>query len=47
LVDYLFQFNVHAQYASEDPEFGTEATNVSGEEAYARYSSVAGDPFVE
>ncbi len=38
----LFRFNARAQYQPEDPEFGTPAANVSGEEAYARYAATAG-----
>jgi uncharacterized protein (DUF1330 family) len=41
----LFQFNARAQYQPGDPEYGTPEADVSGEEAYARYSSAAG-PFV-
>lgn len=41
----LFQFNERARYQSGDPEFGTPEADVSGEEAYARYSALAG-PFV-
>lgn len=38
----LFQFNKHAQYQPDDPEYNTEAANVSGKEAWARYSATAG-----
>ena len=38
----LFQFNERAQYAPGDEEYGTEAANVSGREAFERYSAVAG-----
>lgn len=41
----LFQFNVRAEYQPGDPEFNTPEADVSGEEAYARYSATAG-PFV-
>ena len=41
----LFQFNAQAQYQPGDPEYGTPEADVSGEEAYARYSAAAG-PFV-
>ena len=41
----LFQFNARAQYQPGDPEHGTPEADVSGEEAYARYSAAAG-PFV-
>ena len=41
----LFQFNAKAQYQSGDPEYGTPEADVSGEEAYARYSAIAG-PFI-
>ncbi len=43
----LFQFNAQAQYQPGDPEFGTPAANVSGEEAYARYGATAGRFIVE
>ena len=39
----LFQFRDRARYSEEDPEFGTEAANVSGQEAFARYSAAAGE----
>ena len=38
----LFQFNENAQYQSGDPEFDTPAANVTGQEAYTRYSATAG-----
>ena len=38
----LFQFNANAQYQPGDPEFDTPAANVTGQEAYARYSATAG-----
>ena len=37
----LFQFNERAQYAPDDEEYGTEAANVSGREAFERYSATA------
>ena len=43
----LFQFNARAQYQPEDPEFDTPAADVRGQEAYARYSAVAGKCIVE
>lgn len=42
----LFQFNTRAQYQPEDPEYGTAEAEVSGEEAYARYSASAGPSIV-
>ena len=41
----LFQFNARAKYQPGDSEYGTPEADVSGEEAYARYSAAAG-PFV-
>lgn len=38
----LFQFNKRAQYQPDDPEYNTEAANVKGMEAWARYSAIAG-----
>ena len=38
----LFQFNERAQYQPGDPEFETPAANVTGREAYDRYSASAG-----
>lgn len=38
----LFWFNDRAQYQPEDPEYGTDAANVSGREAYAAYATEAG-----
>lgn len=38
----LFQFNQTANYQPEDPEHGTDAANISGEEAYQRYGAIAG-----
>eukprot|EP00439_Symbiodinium_sp_Y106_P088683 s1_g1219.t1 len=43
----LFQFNERAQYAEGDPEFGTPAAEISGEEAYRRYGEVAGKAIEE
>ena len=41
----LFQFRSQAQYQPEDPEYGAAEGNVSGQEAFARYSESAG-PFI-
>ena len=38
----LFEFNKTAEYQPGDPEYGTDAANVSGEEAFQRYSETAG-----
>ena len=38
----LFQFNSVADYQPGDPEFGTDAARVSGQEAYRRYGEIAG-----
>jgi uncharacterized protein (DUF1330 family) len=38
----LFKFNERAQYRPEDREFGTPDADVSGQEAFARYSAEAG-----
>ena len=38
----LFKFNERAQYRPEDPEFGTPDGDVSGQDAFARYSAQAG-----
>ena len=38
----LFQFNDRANYSPDDPEHGTDAARISGREAYARYSAIAG-----
>lgn len=43
----LFHFNEHAQYAPDDPEYGTPAANITGQEAFARYSEVAGQFIVD
>ena len=38
----MFQFNRKAKYQPEDPEYGTDAAEVSGKEAFQRYSAIAG-----
>lgn len=38
----LFQFNEHARYGPGDEEYGTEAADVSGQEAFSRYVVAAG-----
>ena len=38
----LFQFNERAQYSPDDEEYGTDAADVSGPEAFARYVATAG-----
>lgn len=38
----LFEFNAAARYRPGDPEFGTEAADISGQDAFQRYSEVAG-----
>lgn len=38
----LFEFNDVANYQPGDPEFGNSAAEISGEEAFHRYSEVAG-----
>lgn len=43
----LFWFNEHARYQPEDPEFGTDAANVSGREAFAAYAVQAGQAIAE
>lgn len=43
----LFQFNEHAEYQPEDPEYGTPEAEVSGREAYARYGAIAGKSVAE
>ncbi|MEM8497503.1 MAG: DUF1330 domain-containing protein [Pseudomonadota bacterium] len=43
----LFHFNEHAQYAPDDPEYGSPAANVTGQEAFARYSDVAGQFIID
>ena len=43
----LFRFNDQAQYQPEDPEYDTDAANVTGREAYATYSATAGKFIVE
>ena len=42
----LFEFNDAARYRPGDPEFGTKAADVSGQEAFHRYSEIAG-PFIQ
>ena len=37
----LFRFNERAQYAPGDEEYGNDAANVSGREAFERYSATA------
>ena len=37
----LFRFRAQAEYAPGDPEFGTDAANITGREAWARYAAVA------
>ena len=43
----LFQFNAQAQYQPDDPEFDTPAADVTGQEAFARYSAIAGPSIIE
>lgn len=38
----LFKFNKRAHYQLGDPEYGTPDADVSGQEAFARYSAEAG-----
>ncbi|MEM7078748.1 MAG: DUF1330 domain-containing protein [Pseudomonadota bacterium] len=38
----LFKFNDKAAYDAEDPEYGSADAEISGQEAFARYSAVAG-----
>jgi len=38
----LFEYHKKAQYKMDDPEYGTERANVSGEKALQRYFSAAG-----
>lgn len=38
----LFEFNERANYQPEDPEYGTDAAEISGQDAYRRYGEVAG-----
>lgn len=38
----LFEFNDRANYQPEDPEYGTDAAEITGEEAYRRYGEAAG-----
>lgn len=37
----LFWFNDRAEYEPADPEYGTDAADVTGEQAYATYGKVA------
>ena len=39
----LFEFNEVAAYQEGDPEHGTDAANVSGQEAFQRYGGHAGN----
>lgn len=43
----LFQFNERAQYQPEDPEYGTDAADISGQEAYAKYGATAGKAIMD
>ncbi len=38
----LFEFNPVAIYQPEDPEYGSELAEISGEEAYRKYAESAG-----
>ena len=38
----LFQFRERAEYAPDDEEYGTDAADVSGQEAFERYTAAAG-----
>lgn len=38
----FFKYNERADYQPDDPEFGTDAADVSGEEAFGRYLVEAG-----
>lgn len=38
----LFWFNARAHYTPEDPEYGTAAADITGEQAYAAYGAAAG-----
>ncbi|MGB0908653.1 MAG: DUF1330 domain-containing protein [Maricaulaceae bacterium] len=38
----MFRFRERAKYNEGDPEYGSEAANISGQEAMARYSEAAG-----
>ena len=42
----LFQFHERACYSPGDEEYGTDAADVSGQEAFARYVEVAGKVIV-
>ncbi len=43
----LFHFNDRAQYAPDDPEYGTPDADVTAQEAFARYSEVAGQFIID
>ena len=38
----LFWFNERSQHEPGDPEFGTDAGDITGEQAYAAYGELAG-----
>ena len=38
----LFQFNERSRYRTGDEEYGADAADISGQEAFARYVAVAG-----
>lgn len=38
----LFEFNARANYQPEDPEYGTDAAEISGQDAYLKYGEAAG-----
>ncbi|MEL6830661.1 MAG: DUF1330 domain-containing protein [Pseudomonadota bacterium] len=39
----LFEFHERANYQPEDPEYGTDAAEISGQDAYRLYSDIAGE----
>lgn len=39
----LFEFNERAIYQPEDPEYGSDAAEISGQDAYRRYAEIAGN----
>jgi uncharacterized protein (DUF1330 family) len=43
----LFQFNAQAQYQPDDPEFDTDAANVTGKKAFAIYGAAAEKLIIE
>lgn len=43
----LLQFNAKAQYQPEDPEYNTEAANITGVEAWATYGATAGKYIID